>query len=135
MGKMFFNMLTSKCYPFYHYIFRRDSYCSFPGFLLSPGCNPCICDAIVIERVLQAERAEVRTQIHSLSVENKQFRSVLDEKRREMEPLQQALGKLRGSSGSRDNRGAGVCSSEAELNDVVSLHGNTFYPEFLFVYM
>ncbi|XP_042060631.1 proton pump-interactor 1-like [Salvia splendens] len=67
----------------------------------------------------RAERAEVRTQIHSLSVENKQFRSVLDEKRKEMEPLQQALGKLRGSSGSRDNRGAGVCSSEAELNDVI----------------
>lgn len=70
--------------------------------------------------ILQAERAEVRTQIHSLSVENKQFRSVLDEKRKEMEPLQQALGKLRGSSGSRD-RGSGICSSEAELNDVVSL--------------
>ncbi|XP_042066684.1 proton pump-interactor 1-like [Salvia splendens] len=67
----------------------------------------------------RAERAEVRTQIHSLSVENKQFRSVLDEKRKEMEPLQHALGKLRGSSGSRDNRGAGVCSSEAELNDVI----------------
>ncbi|XP_057797391.1 proton pump-interactor 1-like isoform X1 [Salvia miltiorrhiza] len=67
----------------------------------------------------RAERADVRTQIHSLSVENKQFRSVLDEKRKEMEPLQQALGKLRGSSGARDNRGSGVCSSEAELNDVI----------------
>ncbi|XP_057797394.1 proton pump-interactor 1-like isoform X1 [Salvia miltiorrhiza] len=67
----------------------------------------------------RAERAEIRTQIHSLSVENKQFRSVLDEKRKEMEPLQQALGKLRGSSSARDNRGAGVCSSEVELNDVI----------------
>ncbi|KAG6424386.1 hypothetical protein SASPL_114804 [Salvia splendens] len=84
-----------------------------------PNCLNNDSEAIVIECVLQAERAEVRTQIHSLSVENKQFRSVLDEKRKEMEPLQQALGKLRGSSGSRDNRGAGVCSSEAELNDVI----------------
>ncbi|KAH6835551.1 proton pump interactor 1 [Perilla frutescens var. hirtella] len=66
----------------------------------------------------RAERAEVRTQIHSLSVENKQFRTVLDEKRKEMEPLQQALGKLRGGSGARE-RGSGICSSEAELNDLI----------------
>ncbi|KAI3466107.1 hypothetical protein Pfo_022770 [Paulownia fortunei] len=66
----------------------------------------------------RAERAQIRTQIHSLSVENKQFRTVMDEKRKEMEPLQQALGKLRGPGGVRE-RGSGVCSSEDELNDLI----------------
>ncbi|PIN03777.1 hypothetical protein CDL12_23700 [Handroanthus impetiginosus] len=66
----------------------------------------------------RAERAQIRTQIHSLSVENKQFKSVMDEKRKEMEPLQHALGKLRGSSGVRE-RGSGICSSEEELNDLI----------------
>ncbi|KAL8510232.1 hypothetical protein ACS0TY_017154 [Phlomoides rotata] len=67
----------------------------------------------------RTERAQIRTQIHTLSVENKQFRSVLDEKRKEMEPLQQALGKLKGSSYGVRERGSAICSSEAELNDVI----------------
>lgn len=45
----------------------------------------------------------------------------MDEKRKEMEPLQQALGKLRGASGGRE-RGSVICSSEEELNDVVRYH-------------
>ncbi|KAK6154348.1 hypothetical protein DH2020_008596 [Rehmannia glutinosa] len=64
-----------------------------------------------------AERAQIKTQIHTLSVENKQFRTVMDEKRKEMEPLQQALGKLRGP-GVRE-RGSGICSSEDELNNLI----------------
>lgn len=70
---------------------------------------------------MQAERAQIRTEIHSLSVENKQFRTAMDEKRKEMEPLQQALGKLRGPPGARE-RGSGLCSSENELNDLVSFN-------------
>ncbi|KAK4387080.1 Proton pump-interactor 1 [Sesamum angolense] len=71
--------------------------------------------------ILQAARSEIRSQIHSLSVESKQYREVMDGKIKEMEPLQQALGKLRGA-GPRE-RGSGLCSSEEELNDIIkSLH-------------
>ncbi|KAL0282659.1 UNVERIFIED_CONTAM: Proton pump-interactor 1 [Sesamum angustifolium] len=71
--------------------------------------------------ILQAARSEIRSQIHSLSVESKQYREVMDGKIKEMEPLQQALGKLRGA-GPRE-RGSGLCSSEEELNDLIkSLH-------------
>lgn len=42
---------------------------------------------------------------------------MFDEKRKEMEPLQQALGKLRSNDGG--TRGPGICSSEQELNDMV----------------
>ncbi|KAL0306514.1 UNVERIFIED_CONTAM: Proton pump-interactor 1 [Sesamum radiatum] len=52
--------------------------------------------------IRQADRSQLIAQIRSLSVENKQFRTIMDEKRKEMEPLQQALGKLRGTSGGRD---------------------------------
>ncbi|KAL3631427.1 hypothetical protein CASFOL_024411 [Castilleja foliolosa] len=66
----------------------------------------------------RAERAQIRTQIHSLSVENKQFRTVMDEKKKEMEPLQNALGKLRGPSGVKE-RSTSICSSEDELNRLI----------------
>ncbi|KAK4439183.1 Proton pump-interactor 1 [Sesamum alatum] len=69
-------------------------------------------------RAKRADRSQLIAQLRSLSVENKQFRTIMDEKRKEMEPLQQALGKLRGTSGGRD-RGSGVCSSEEELNDLI----------------
>ena len=41
----------------------------------------------------------------------------MDEKKREMEPLQQALGKLRNANNA--GRGSGLCSSEEELNNYV----------------
>ncbi|GFQ01066.1 proton pump-interactor 1 [Phtheirospermum japonicum] len=44
-----------------------------------------------------------------------QFRMIMDVKRKEMEPLQQALGKLRGSGGG-ERGSAGICMSEEELN-------------------
>jgi hypothetical protein len=44
----------------------------------------------------------------------------MDEKRKEMEPLQQALGQLRGANYGGKDRRTGLCSSEEELNDVVS---------------
>ncbi|XP_059664636.1 proton pump-interactor 1-like [Cornus florida] len=49
-----------------------------------------------------------------LKVENKQFREILDEKKKEMEPLKKALGNLRGRE-----RGAGLCSSEEELDNLI----------------
>ncbi|KAK6134600.1 hypothetical protein DH2020_031659 [Rehmannia glutinosa] len=65
-----------------------------------------------------ADRSQLIAQLRSLGVENKQFRSIMDEKRKEMEPLQQALGKLRGAPGGGE-RGPGICSSEQELNDLI----------------
>lgn len=64
--------------------------------------------------LLQSERAELISQIKALRDNNRQFQSIVDEKIKEIEPLQQALGKLR----TANNRG-GLCSSEEELNDVV----------------
>lgn len=56
----------------------------------------------------------------ALVEEKNHFRNIMDGKRKEIEPLQQALGKLRGPrDANKDNRSF-ICSSEAELNDVVS---------------
>ncbi|XP_015954088.1 proton pump-interactor 1 [Arachis duranensis] len=68
-------------------------------------------------RVKRSERAELITQVKSLRDENKQFQSIVDEKIKEIEPLQQALGKLR--TGNNGGRGGGLCSSEEELNDII----------------
>ncbi|KAK4484712.1 hypothetical protein RD792_007304 [Penstemon davidsonii] len=71
----------------------------------------------------RGDRSQLIGQLRALGDENKQFRSVMDEKRKEMEPLQQALGKLRGSSGGGSGGGREkstvICSSEEELNDVI----------------
>lgn len=76
--------------------------------------------------VLQADRFQVIGQLKSIGEETKQFRLIMDEKRKEMEPLQQALGKLRSSNtGGRER--SFICSSEEELNDVVSYSFNLFY--------
>ncbi|KAH7651370.1 Proton pump-interactor protein [Dioscorea alata] len=65
----------------------------------------------------RSERAQVISQLKPLTTEDKRYRSMMDEKRKEREPLQDALGKLRGSSN------AGLCSSEEELNYLIqSLH-------------
>ena len=66
----------------------------------------------------QAERSQIISQLKPLTAEDKQFRTVMDEKRREMEPLHAALGKLRDANNTE--RGMGICSSEDELNSFVS---------------
>ncbi|KAK7317756.1 hypothetical protein RJT34_02241 [Clitoria ternatea] len=66
-------------------------------------------DAIRAKRL---ERADLISQIKSLRDDNRQFQSIVDEKIREIEPLQQALGKLRTANN-------GLCSSEEELNNVI----------------
>ncbi|KAM6584701.1 hypothetical protein CsatB_011703 [Cannabis sativa] len=63
----------------------------------------------------RADRSEVISQIRALKDDNRQFRSLVDEKIKEIEPLHQALGKLRNANSA--NRG--VCSSEQELNSVI----------------
>ncbi|KAI4322948.1 hypothetical protein L6164_022594 [Bauhinia variegata] len=67
-------------------------------------------------RAKRSDRAELISQIKSLRDDNRQFQSIVDEKIKEIEPLQQALGKLR----TANNAGSGgLCSSEEELNDLI----------------
>ncbi|CAA7407576.1 unnamed protein product [Spirodela intermedia] len=69
----------------------------------------------------RAERSQVISQLKPLTVEDRQFRTVIDGKRKEMEPLQVALGKLRNANNAE--RGMGICSSEEELDVLIkSLH-------------
>ncbi|XP_010272430.1 PREDICTED: proton pump-interactor 1 [Nelumbo nucifera] len=74
-------------------------------------------------REKKSERAQIISQLKPLTAEDKRYRSIVDEKRKEMEPLQQALGKLRSANNASRERGIGLCSSEAELNEFIqSLH-------------
>ncbi|KAG9150334.1 hypothetical protein Leryth_026656 [Lithospermum erythrorhizon] len=73
----------------------------------------------VVEKLkpLRADRQQLMSQIIPLNTERKQFRAVIDEKRKEMEPLQKNLGQLRSTMGGGGReRGSGVCSSEQELD-------------------
>ncbi|KAJ6314242.1 hypothetical protein OIU78_017827 [Salix suchowensis] len=63
-----------------------------------------------------AKRAELVNQVRTLKNENRQFKSIFDEKKKKLEPLHQALGKLRDTNSA--GRG-GLCSSEEELNDCI----------------
>ncbi|XP_078443942.1 proton pump interactor 1 [Wolffia australiana] len=65
----------------------------------------------------RAERGEIISQLKPLTQEDKQFRMAIDEKRKEMEPLQAALGKLRDANSVE--RGMGICSSEEELDYLI----------------
>ncbi|GFZ12549.1 proton pump interactor 1 [Actinidia rufa] len=74
-------------------------------------------------RAKRSDRARLIEQMKPLSSENKQFWLLRDEKRKEMEPLQQALGKLRSNNSVNREKGVGLCSSEEELNNLIkSLH-------------
>ncbi|POO03205.1 Proton pump-interactor [Trema orientale] len=63
----------------------------------------------------RSDRAELISQIKALKDDNRQIRTIVDEKIKEIEPLQQALGKLRNANSA--NRG--ICSSEEELNSFI----------------
>lgn len=67
--------------------------------------------------LIQSERSELITQIKALKDDNRQFKTIVDEKFKEMEPLQQVLGKLRSANNAA--RAGGLCSSEEELNSLV----------------
>ena len=69
--------------------------------------------------LLQTERAQVFSQSKPFLDENKQFRQIIDEKRKEIEPLHQALGQLRFSN-TEDRERSYIYSSEEELNNVIS---------------
>ncbi|XP_049935369.1 proton pump-interactor 1-like isoform X2 [Nymphaea colorata] len=65
----------------------------------------------------KTERFQIIDKLKPLSSQRKEFRKTLDEKRKEMEPLQAALGKLRNASSINREKGVGLCSSEEELNE------------------
>ncbi|KAB2032703.1 hypothetical protein ES319_D05G394200v1 [Gossypium barbadense] len=65
----------------------------------------------------RAERSEMLSQVRALNVDFEQFKMILDEKKREIEPLQQALGKLRNNK-DVDNR-LSLCASEEELDFII----------------
>ncbi|KAH7544134.1 hypothetical protein JRO89_XS15G0114400 [Xanthoceras sorbifolium] len=65
----------------------------------------------------KSERAEIIAQLRTIRSEVFHFKSIADEKKKEMEPLQQALGKLRTTNSA--GRSGGICSSEEELNDLI----------------
>ncbi|PPD86710.1 hypothetical protein GOBAR_DD16360 [Gossypium barbadense] len=64
-----------------------------------------------------AERFEMLSQVRALNVDFEQFKTILDEKKKEIEPLQQALGKLRNNK-DVDNR-LSLCASEEELDFII----------------
>lgn len=55
-----------------------------------------------------------------MTAENQEFWTVIKGKRKEMKPLQDALGKLRGPRKDGREGGSSLCSSEAELDNIVS---------------
>ncbi|CAN1169776.1 Proton pump-interactor 1 [Linum perenne] len=71
-------------------------------------------------RAKRDDRAELIAELRALKTQGYEFRNILDEKRKEVQPLQQALGKLRNNNSA--GRG-GICSSEKDLNDLIySMH-------------
>ncbi|KAL0698298.1 hypothetical protein Bca4012_054420 [Brassica carinata] len=66
----------------------------------------------------RAERSKLFEMLDPLKSERQGFNNKFDEKRKEMEPLQQALGKLRGNDGG-SSRGPVICSSQEELNSMI----------------
>lgn len=64
----------------------------------------------------RSEKSELISQIKILREDNRQYQSLFDEKMKEIEPLQQALGKLRNSNNA--GRG-GIFSSEEELDHFI----------------
>ncbi|XVF70193.1 hypothetical protein PTKIN_Ptkin11bG0141500 [Pterospermum kingtungense] len=65
----------------------------------------------------RSDKSELLSQVKALNMDFEQTKAILGEKKKEMEPLQQALGKLRNNNAA-DGRGA-ICSSEEELNDII----------------
>lgn len=75
---------------------------------------------------MQSERADLIAQLKALGVENRNFNIIVDEKRKDMEPLHEALGKLRYAN--TGGRGSGLCSSEEELNQLVGFNLSSVIP-------
>ncbi|XP_059302718.1 proton pump-interactor 1-like [Lycium ferocissimum] len=77
--------------------------------------------SVIIEKLKarRADRSQLIEQRKSLSAENQQFWTKIDNKRKEVKPLQDALGELRGARNTGGERGYRLCSSEEELNNLI----------------
>ncbi|KAH9609202.1 hypothetical protein KSS87_002238 [Heliosperma pusillum] len=64
----------------------------------------------------RAEKEELHVILSSLGEEKSQYQEFIDQKRKEMKPLQDALGDLRGPG---REKGVAICSSEEELNGII----------------
>jgi hypothetical protein len=67
-------------------------------------------------RTKRSGRAEVIEKLKPLSSEEKTYRKRLEEKKKEMEPLQAVLGKFKSANIASREKGQGLCSSVEELN-------------------
>ncbi|TQE10439.1 hypothetical protein C1H46_003894 [Malus baccata] len=76
-----------------------------------------IIEALRAKRMIEfqkTERSELIEKIKALRNDNRQIRSIVDEKFKDLQPLRQALGEIR--SADTASRSGGLCSSEEELN-------------------
>ncbi|KAK9674461.1 hypothetical protein RND81_12G234200 [Saponaria officinalis] len=64
----------------------------------------------------RAEKEELHAILSTLGEEKSQYQEFIDQKRKEMKPLQDALGDLRGPG---REKGVAICSSEEELNGII----------------
>ncbi|XP_074311102.1 proton pump-interactor 1-like [Silene latifolia] len=64
----------------------------------------------------RAEKEELHAIMSSLGEEKSQYQEFIDQKRKELKPLQDALGDLRGPG---REKGVAICSSEEELNGII----------------
>ncbi|CAL5348576.1 unnamed protein product [Camellia sinensis] len=67
----------------------------------------------------QAEKSRLIDLMRHLNDENRQYWNIVNGKRKEMEPLHEALGKLRNTSSVNREKGVGICSSVEELNYLI----------------
>eukprot|EP00252_Welwitschia_mirabilis_P004540 TRINITY_DN1486_c0_g1_i1.p1 TRINITY_DN1486_c0_g1~~TRINITY_DN1486_c0_g1_i1.p1 ORF type:complete len:627 (+),score=194.49 TRINITY_DN1486_c0_g1_i1:215-2095(+) len=65
------------------------------------------------------ERFEIIEMLKPMTSQEKSYRKLLDEKKKEMEPLQQALGRIKSANIAAREKGQGLCSSEAELERTI----------------
>ncbi|KAL7208606.1 hypothetical protein ACSBR1_030360 [Camellia fascicularis] len=67
----------------------------------------------------KAEKSWLIELMRHLNDENRQYWNIVNGKRKEMEPLHEALGKLRNTNSVNREKGVGICSSEEELNYLI----------------
>ncbi|KAL5200943.1 hypothetical protein ABZP36_035297 [Zizania latifolia] len=67
----------------------------------------------------KTERFSIISELKPLTAENKQYNEVVSEKLKEMEPLQNRLGKFRDENNAMRAQGAGLCSSIEELDQTI----------------
>ncbi|KAG8056495.1 hypothetical protein GUJ93_ZPchr0002g23950 [Zizania palustris] len=74
---------------------------------------------LILKLPLQTERFSIISELKPLTTENKQYNEVVSEKLKEMEPLQNRLGKFRDENNAMRAQGAGLCSSIEELDQTI----------------